>query len=285
MKSILSIQSHVSYGYVGNRAAVFPLQRLGFDVTAVNTVEFSNHTGYGDWEGMVFSADHIRHVLNGLRKRELFPKLSALMTGYLGNPALGKLLVELVYELKQNNPDFIYCCDPVMGDTDGGCFVHPDISHIFKNDLVGISDILTPNLFELNFLTEKPVATLSEIRQACDDLLKRGPETILVTSVMCKDTPANTIQMLLHQADGSWLVDMPLLFSHQVISGAGDLTASLLLAHTLNGLKPEQILEKTAASVFGIYEATTKAGTRELQLIAAQNQLDAPTHHFKAKAL
>lgn len=285
MKSILSIQSHVAYGYVGNRAAVFPLQRLGFDVTAINTVQFSNHTGYGDWQGDIFSADQIRLLIDGVRTRGVFSHLNALLTGYMGNPALGELIVELVHELKATTPEFIYCCDPVMGDAEGGCYVHPDISQIFKNDLMPIADILTPNQFELQYLSDMPVHSLSDIQAACHALLKRGPKTIVVTSVLCEETPAGKIQMLLHQAEGSWLVEMPRLAPSLAPNGAGDLTAALLLAHTLNGLGPQDVLEKTAASVFGIYEATTYSEKRELQVIAAQNELISPTHHFKAKAL
>lgn len=281
MKSILSIESHVAYGYVGNRAAVFPLQRLGFDVTAINTVQFSNHTGYGDWEGEIFSPEQIQNLIDGVRKRQLFPKLSALLTGYLGNPELGDVLCKLVNELKTANPSFIYCCDPVMGDTDGGCYVRPGISETFKHKLMPLADILTPNLFELSFLSDHPIETLEDIQKACDILLQKGPNTILVTSVICKQTPANTIQMLLHRKDGSWLVDMPLLHLETPPNGAGDVTASVLLAHTLNDLPPKEVLAKTAESIFGIYEATAKAGTRELQLIAAQDELVAPSHHFE----
>jgi pyridoxine kinase len=285
MKTVLSIQSHVAYGYVGNRAAVFPLQRLGFDVTAINTVQFSNHTGYSDWEGDIFSPQQTQALIDGVRRRGNFPTLDALLTGYLGNPGLGPVLTDLVRELKSGNPDFLYCCDPVMGDVSGGCYVKPEIRDVFKQQLLPIADILTPNSFELNYLSDKPVQTLQEILEACDSLMEQGPRVILVTSVQCIETPANTIQMLLHQADGSWLVDMPLLRLDPEPNGAGDLTASLLLAHILQGHSPETVLSKVADEVFGVYEATHQSGQRELQLIAAQNELVSPTHHFNVKKI
>jgi pyridoxine kinase len=285
MKNILSIQSHVAYGYVGNRAAVFPLQRLGFDVTAINTVQFSNHTGYADWEGDVFSTQQILALIEGVRRRGLFPNLNALMTGYLGNPGLGPLLVDLVKELKSMNRDFLYCCDPVMGDVSGGCYVKPEIRDVFKHQLLPVADILTPNVFELNYLSDKPVDTLSDILAACDTLLAQGPRIILVTSVQCQETPPNTIQMLLHQAEGSWLVDMPYLQLDQPPNGAGDLTASLLLGHILQGHSPETILSMLASEVFGVYEFTAQSGKRELQLIAAQEELVSPTHSFKTNVI
>jgi pyridoxine kinase len=285
MKSILSLQSHVAYGYVGNRAAVFPLQRLGFEVTALNTVQFSNHTGYGQWQGDIFSVEQLSRLIAGLRDTGVFPRLNALLTGYLGNPALGGLIVELVRELKTLTPDFIYCCDPVMGDAKGGCYVDPGVRSYFKEDLLQVADIYTPNQFELAFLSDLPVTTLAEVQRACDALISRGPHTILVTSLSVKESAPDRIQMLLHQAKGSWLIETPRLAMNPEPNGAGDLTAALLLAHTLEGLSPEAILEKTAAAVFGIYEATFKAGTRELQLIAAQNELVAPSHLFKSIAL
>lgn len=285
MKSILSIQSHVAYGYVGNRASVFPLQRLGFDVTAINTVEFSNHTGYGTWKGEVFTPNLIHSLIEGVRERGIFPNLSALLTGYMGNPALGQLIEALVHELKSSNPNCLYCCDPVMGDTEGGCYVHPEVGNIFKKRLASIADILTPNPFELQFLTDMPVMRLEQVQEACDQLIKRGPRMILVTSVLCEETPDNSIQMLLHQTNGSWIVTMPKLNPKPAPNGAGDVTAALFLAHTLNGLRPEEVLAKTAASVYGIYEATTKAGTRELQLISAQDELVTPHHHFEVRKI
>jgi pyridoxine kinase len=285
MKNILSIQSHVAYGYVGNRAAVFPLQRLGFDVTAINTVQFSNHTGYADWEGDVFSTQQILALIEGVRRRGLFSSLNALMTGYLGNPGLGPVLTDLVQELKSINPNFLYCCDPVMGDISGGCYVKPEIRDVFKHQLLPVADILTPNIFELNYLSDKPVQTLSEIISACDTLMAQGPRIILVTSVQCQETPVDTIQMLLHQAEGSWLVNMPYLHLEQPPNGAGDLTASLLLGHILQGNPPETVLSMLASEVFGVYELTAQSGKRELQLIAAQDELINPTRQFKAVQL
>lgn len=285
MINILSIQSHVAYGYVGNRAAVFPLQRLGFDVTAINTVQFSNHTGYGDWEGDVFSADQIRALLEGVRRRGMFPQFDALLTGYLGNPAFGSVLTDLIMELKNANPQFVYCCDPVMGDVSGGCYVKPEIRDVFKNQLLQLSDILTPNLFELNYLSDQPIDTLDQIRSACDTLSDLGPQIVLVTSVLCRDTPPETIQMLLHHPEGDWLVDMPYIHTKQPPNGAGDLTASLLLANILNGESPDTVLSAVASAVFGVFEKTVTSGLRELQVVAAQEELAHPTHLFKVTKL
>lgn len=281
MQSILSIQSHVAYGYVGNRAAVFPLQRLGFDVTAINTVQFSNHTGYGAWEGDVFTPEHIQKLIKGLRNRGLFETTDALLTGYMGDPALGQLLRDLALELKHNRPDCLYCCDPVIGDTTRGVFVRPGVGEFFKDHLIEVADILTPNLFELNYLTGMPVTTLSEVKAACDTLIQRGPHTILVTSAILEDTPDHQIEMIVHTPTASYRVQTPCLSMDPLPNGAGDLAAALFLAHTLEGQTPKQALAKLANSIYGIFEATYQAGSRELQLIKAQNELINPSQHFK----
>jgi pyridoxine kinase len=133
--AVLSIQSHVVYGYAGNTAAVFPLQRLGNEVWAVNTVEFSNHTGYGSWKGKVLG------------------ECTAVLSGYLGDASIGMAVVSAVKKVKNKNPSALYCCDPVMGDTGRGFYVKPDIPGIFRDELLPLADITTPNQFEIEAIT------------------------------------------------------------------------------------------------------------------------------------
>lgn len=285
MQSILSLQSHVAYGYVGNRAAVFPLQRLGFDVTAINTVQFSNHTGYGRFEGDVCTPDHIQRLIAGLDALGVLPQMDALLTGYMGDPALGQILYDLAVSLKQKRPDLIYCCDPVIGDVSRGVFVRPGVGEFFKARLVEVADIITPNLFELNYLTDKPVNTLAEVKIACDALLDRGPHTILVTSALLADTPADTIEMIAHTRTATYRVQTPCLPMNPLPNGAGDLAAALCLAYTLQGYSIDQMLGHLADSIYGVFETTHKAGTRELQLIAAQDLILHPRRHFTVTAV
>lgn len=280
MQSILSLQSHVAYGYVGNRAAVFPLQRLGFDVTAINTVQFSNHPGYGRFEGEVFTPAHIQGLITGLRAQGVLAQMDALLTGYMGDPALGEVLYDLARAMKQDHPDLIYCCDPVIGDVSCGVFVRPGVGEFFKDHLIEVADIITPNLFELNYLTDKPVNTLDEVKAACDALLERGPHTILVTSALIADTPADKIEMIAHTRAATYRVQTPRLPMNPMPNGAGDLAAALCLAYTLQGHSIDQMLAHLADSIYGVFEATYQAGTRELQLIAAQDLILHPSTHF-----
>lgn len=285
MPSILSIQSHVAYGYVGNRAAVFPLQRLGIDVTAINTVQFSNHSGYDTFEGEVFSPAHIQSIIQGLEARGVLAHIDGLLTGYMGDPALGTVLLDLAHTLKTSRPEVLYCCDPVIGDIDHGMFVRPGVGEFFRDHLVAVADIVTPNLFELEYLTGMPVRTLAQVSAACDALLARGPKIILVTSAIVDETPADTIEMMVHTPQARYRVQTPRLILNPMPNGAGDLAAALFLGHLLLGQRPEQALEALANSIFGIFVRTQKAETRELALIAAQDELVHPTHHFHVRKL
>lgn len=282
MQSILSIQSHVAYGYVGNRAAVFPLQRLGFDVTAINTVQFSNHSGYGTFKGDVFTAEHLQRVIDGVRDRGAFPSFNAVLSGYLGDASLGHLILDVVQELKALTPSLHYCCDPVIGDVDRGIFVRPGIGEFFRDHMVTISDVMTPNQFELEFLTGITMQSQSDVLRACHALHARGPRLLLVTSLVLPDTPPHKIQMLLSTKNAAWIIETPRFDIQPAPTGAGDMTAALFLGHLLREQSPVTALEKMAASVYGIFEATFQAGSRELQLIAGQEAFVHPKHCFQA---
>ena len=172
MKTILSIQSHVAFGFVGNDAARFPLQRLGFDVIDINTVQFSSHTGYGKPEGDVMSADHIGRVLKGVEERFPMEKIDGLLTGYMGDPEIGKIVLETAARLR---PDAIWLCDPVMGDVGRGMFVREGIPEFFKDRAVPSAKIITPNQFELEYLTARTIRTLEYSREACSALHDMWP--------------------------------------------------------------------------------------------------------------
>ncbi|HEU4839013.1 MAG TPA: pyridoxal kinase PdxY [Micavibrio sp.] len=282
MKNILSIQSHVAFGYVGNRAAILPLQRLGHDVIAINTVQFSNHTGYGGWTGEVFSAEHIGEILGGLEERGVLSQIDGLLTGYLGDPAVGELVVRTLDRLP---PSVIWLCDPVMGDVGRGFFVQPGIPEFFKTRALPKAKILTPNQFELDYLSGITIKTLADARNACRRVLEAGPEIILLTSLIHDETRDDEIEMIASSRSGEqYLVTTPRLQLDPAPNGAGDCTAALFLAHILNGESLPDALSKTAAGIFALFEETQKAGTRELALVQAQDRFVA-AHPFKVERL
>ncbi|HEY0522818.1 MAG TPA: pyridoxal kinase PdxY [Stellaceae bacterium] len=282
--NILSIQSWVAYGHVGNAAAVFPLQRLGFEVWAVNTVQFSNHTGYGAWRGRVIEPDAVAEVIQGIGERGVLPSCAAVLSGYMGDAALGETILAAVRDVKAANPAALYCCDPVIGDVGRGVFVRPGIPEFFRDRVIPVADIVTPNQFELEYLTGRPVATLGDALAAADELRVRGPATVLVTSVRRDDAAADTIEMLAVSPAGAWRVATPLLPLN--VNGAGDTVAALFLAHMLKSHgDTAAALAASASAVFAVLDVTHRAGTRELQLVAAQDRIADPTHRFAAERI
>jgi pyridoxine kinase len=280
---ILSIQSSVAFGHVGNSAAVFPLQRLGIEAWAVNTVHFSNHTGYGEWRGPLLSADELREVVRGVEERGVLGRLSAVLSGYQGAEDVGHVVLETVARTKELNPAAMYFCDPVMGDTGRGMFVRPGIPELIRDRVVPAADVITPNHFELDFLAGRETRTLAEVLAAADDVRRTGPSTVLVTSVLTEETPEGSVDLVAVSDEGAWRTRTPLL--PIAPNGGGDVTAALFLAHLLRSGSAATALERVTASVFGILEATLAAGTRELALVAAQEVIADPPARFEAEAI
>jgi pyridoxine kinase len=290
--AILSIQSHVVYGYAGNTAAVFPMQRLGREVWAVNTVEFSNHTGYGAWRGKVLGAELAEELVTGLGERGALPRCEALLSGYLGDAAVGRAIINAVRRVRQEAPKALYCCDPVMGDVGRGFYVKPDIPGMFKNELVPLANIITPNQFELEALTGIETGTVDNARKALAMLHEKGPGIVLVTSYRSRDESSGRIGMLVSGESGMYRITTPELPIGTGMAGSGDLTASVFLSRYLETGDLEKALELCTASVYGILEASyrwhsentppEKTGPMELRLIQAQDELSSPSNKFEA---
>jgi pyridoxine kinase len=280
---ILSIQSWVSHGHAGNAAAVFPLQRLGAEVIAVHTVLFSNHTGYGAWRGRVVDPVLVREVVAGVDDRGALADADALLTGYLGDAAIGEAVLEAHARLVRANPKALWCCDPVIGDVGRGVFVRPGIPEFFRDRCVPAADILTPNHFELDWLTGRETRTLAELCDAARALMARGPKRILVTSLDVEDTPEDAIDVLALDAAAAYRVRVPKL--PIVGRGTGDVIAALFLAHTLAGLPLAEGLARAVSSLHGVLAATVKAGREEMALVAVQDELVAPSRLFTPERL
>jgi len=280
---ILSIQSSVAYGHVGNSAAVFPLQRLGHEVWPVNTVHFSNHTGYGEWRGPLLAPTDVADVLTGIAERGVFPQVDAVLSGYQGDPAVGAVILDAVGRVKAANPAAVYCCDPVLGDVGRGMFVRPGIPEFMRDTVVPAADIITPNHFELDFLAGAATATIAEVLDAVDTVRAGGPRDVLVTSVLHRDVPDGSLDLVAVSDAGAWAVTTPLLPISP--NGCGDVTSALYLAHLRSTGSPATALRRTAATVFAVLEATIAAGTREIQLVAAQDAIATPPDRFEVREL
>jgi pyridoxine kinase len=278
--TILSIQSSVAYGHVGNSAAVFPLQRIGVEVWPVNTVHFSNHTGYGAWRGMVLSAETIADVIQGIEERGVLHECDGVLSGYMGDASLGEVILDAFARVKRANPNAVYCCDPVMGDVGRGFFVRPGIPEFMRDRAVPAATLVTPNQFELEYLANLVVTDMESALAAVDQVLAGGPRVVLVTSLRRRDTSTDQIEMLAVDAHGAFVVETPLLPIS--VNGAGDMTAALFFAHWCKSGSIQVSLELTTAAVFAVLEATATAGSREIQLIRAQESLVNPIRRFSA---
>lgn len=277
---ILSIQSSVSYGHVGNSAAVFPLQRIGHEVMPVYTVVFSNHTGYGSWKGPMLSGENVREIVQGIDERGGLDDVQLVLSGYQGGNDIGDAILDAVALVKQRNPQAVYACDPVLGSADKGCFVAPEVQSLIRDRVVPQADLVTPNQFELGFVTGTDPHTLEETLASADLLRDAGgPSSVLVTSVLRPDRPEGTIEMLAVTPEGAWVVQTPLLPFKA--NGSGDVTAALFSAQLLSSGDAAEALGRTAASVYELLENTLNSGQRELQLIESQTAYVSPRHRFE----
>lgn len=281
--NILSIQSHVAHGHVGNASAVFPMQRLGVEVWPIHTVQFSNHTGYGAWKGRVFDGGMIDEVMEGIGELGVLPACDGVLSGYMGSADIGHAILSAVARVRAANPQAVYCCDPVIGDVGRGVFVRPGIPEFMREQAVPAADIVTPNQFELELLTDIQVRTLADARRAVAALRATGPNVVLVTSLVTEETPGDAIDMMAADDKGAFRVRTPKL--DVSVNGAGDAIAALFFVHYLREKSAAAALAMAAASIYGLLKRTKEAGSREILTVAAQDEFVTPSHRFEPQAI
>jgi pyridoxine kinase len=281
--NLLSIQSHVVYGHVGNSAAVFALQRIGVEVWPVNTVQFANHSGYGKPRGEVFDAGLIRELVGGIEQRGVLGECDGVLSGYIGSAEIGAAILDAVATVKRANPAAKYCCDPVIGDAGRGVFVREGIPEFMKSKAVRAADIITPNQFELEYLSGRKCKTLAQARDGIKAAHALGPRVILVTSLQVEDTPKDAVDLLASDTAACFRLHTPRL--PQKMNGAGDAIAALFFAHYLRSGRVDDALSNATSALFGVLAKTADAGAPELALIAAQDELVNPSRVFAAEEL
>ena len=279
--AILSFQSSVTYGHVGNGAAVFCLRRIGRDIWPVDTVAFSNHPGYGAFRGRVHSAAAVAEIVEGLERLRVLGGCRAVLSGYLGSAAIGRVVLKAVAAVKAANPRALWCCDPVMGDRDEGLYVPDDLAAFFGDEAAAAADILVPNHFELEVLAGRPLPTIADVLAAADGLRARGCRIVVVTSLATAGQNAGTIANLVVTGSGTWAVTTPRLALRA--KGAGDALAALFLGRYLECGDAAAALSGAVSSVYAVVEATAAADAGELLLVAAQNEIAPPTRRFSAR--
>jgi pyridoxine kinase len=281
--NVISIQSQVAYGHVGNSAAVFPMQMHGIDVTAVPTTLLSNRPGYPTLRGRVLDAALVADLLRGVEERGAVDSCNMILSGYLGSPEIGAVVADFVARAKVRNPQLSYCCDPVLGDRDRGLFVQADIPPLVRDRLCPLADIITPNHFEFEFLCGTKAATTDQVIEAAHTLLARGPSTIVVTSAELADTPDGEIETLAGERSRAWRVRTPKLPISP--SGTGDLFAALLVAARVGGSNTPDALGHAASAIFAVLERTAVSGTEEMRIVESAGQLVHPKRRFDAVAI
>lgn len=282
---LLAIQSHVVFGHAGNSAAVFPMQRVGVNVWPLNTVQFSNHTQYGQWTGEVLAPEQIPALVDGIATIGELGNCDAVLSGYLGSAAQGRAILTGVARIKAVNPNALYLCDPVMGHPGKGCIVPAEVSDFLLDEAVAVADVLCPNQLELDSFCGRRAESLEDCVAMARSLLARGPKAVLVKHLAYPGRKAEDFEMLLVTAEGSWHLQRPLLaFARQPV-GVGDLTSGLFLARVLLGDSWVAAFEFTAAAVHEVLLETQACTSYELELVRAQDRIMHPRVRFEARRL
>ena len=286
MNNILAIQSHVVFGHAGNSAAEFPMRRLGANVWPLNTVQFSNHTQYGKWTGCVMPPAHLTEIVQGIAAIDQLKRCDAVLSGYLGSAEQGEHILGIVRQVKAANPQAKFFCDPVMGHPEKGCIVAPGVAEFHKRYAMPVSDIIAPNLIELEILAGRDVKDVADAVLAARELIAQGPEIVLVKHLARAGYSQDRFEMLLVTADEVWHISRPLIdFGARHPVGVGDVTSGLLLVKLLQGASLRDALEHVTAAVYEIMVTTKEMGEYELQVVAAQDRIAKPVHCFSATQL
>lgn len=281
--SVISIQSQVAYGHVGNSAAVFPMQMHGIDVIAVPTTLLSNRPGYPTVRGRVLEAQLVADLLRGIEERGAVDNCRMILSGYLGSAEIAAVVADFVARAKARNPALLYACDPVLGDRDRGLFVDADIPPLVRDRLCPLADIITPNHFEFEWLSETKATTTAQMIEAARALMARGPSTVVVTSAELPDTPDGEIETVAVERTSAWRVGTAKLPISP--SGTGDLFAALFAAARVLGKATPEALGHAASAIFAVLELTAARGTEEMRIVESARHLTHPTRRFHAVAV
>ncbi|MGN6468355.1 MAG: pyridoxal kinase PdxY [Rhizobiaceae bacterium] len=268
-RAVIVVSSHVARGSVGNRAAVFALETLGFPIWAVPTVILPWHPGHGRADRIVPGPEQFARLLADLAASKWLGEVAAVLSGYLGDAGQAEAVAELVAAVKAANPQALYLCDPVIGDS-GGLYVPADTAAAIRDRLLPVADVATPNRYELEWLVGRPLPSVGEIASAAVEL---APSTLLVTSA--PSMMAQSTGNLLLNAGRMWLAEHRLV--QGAPNGAGDLTAALFLARLLAGESETKALETVTASVFEVLARAARRGADELMLETDAASLSHPT--------
>nr|WP_179188687.1 pyridoxal kinase [Kiloniella majae] len=272
MPSIISAQSHVCYGHVGNSAAAFPMQKLGVSVHSVPTTILSNHPAHSSFYGQAIESDLLRDLFSGLEERGAFHESAGFQSGYLATLDNGHVIEKAVKRFKACNPQGIYCLDPVMGDVEKGFFVQAGIPELIAQKLLPLADIITPNKFEFDALTA--TSCQSSICQNHNDMVAAARKLMEDFNLRCVVITSadfgekETTHTLVVRREDATLYTTPFLQNGP--SGTGDLFTGMFIARILMGQDEMEAADSSLNAVYSIIKHTVTSNLRELDIITHQ---------------
>lgn len=261
---ILSIQSHVVYGYVGNKAATYPLQSMGYDVWPVNTVQFSSHTGYKNWRGEIFSREHIKDVIKGIEELEMVQKCQAILSGYMGSAETCFEVAETVLRFKEQNKDLLYLCDPVIGNDH--CYVKPEVLEFFKKNLK--ADIITPNQFEAELLSGIKIIDLESLKKIADYFHNFGILVVVITGI--KGIKSFDLSVFVSDRKYQDIIGTQVYDSTIQVNGTGDLFSAVFLGTYIATKNAFESAKNATYYMDQVMKNTINIASRELQVISTR---------------
>lgn len=299
-RRVLSIQSHVVHGYVGNKSATFPLQVLGFEVDAINSVHFSNHTGYDHIKGQILSDKELNDVFTGLQSNGLLNTYTHILTGYIGKDSFLTEVGNIVKTIRKDNPDIIYVCDPVLGDN-GALYVPESLIPIYQNEILPLSDIVTPNQFEAETLTGIKINSIEDAWKATDWFHEKGVETVVLSSTNFASNKEliGFLSKKIGDTKTRHSISIPTIGNDIAFTGIGDLFTALFLAHSTTKSSQAEALEYTVATIQAVLKNTLKSISsscdlqtqkptsqqRELKLIQSKADIENPIVLIRANKI
>lgn len=275
---VLSFTSHVCYGHVGGQASVLPLQRLGHEVWHVPTVLFSNHPGHNGYGGGPVKLIRVDDLTDGLITRGFVDACDALHTGYLGQGGVEAAVLRALARMRRRDGT-LYLCDPVLGDH-GRLYVGDAVVQAVRDALLPAADIITPNRFELEVLSGQSLDDAAAVLAACRLLQARGPARVVCTTAAQADG-----ELTLLGLDGADAFAVRAPYIDGAPYGTGDAFAGIVLGRLLNGDGFAAAVANAAAAVCGMIRASKAAGLDELAVVAAQDEVTAPTVTLVAEAI
>ena len=241
------IHSQVSYGYVGSNTTSFILKAAGYDAITIPTVLYSNHLGHRTVGGQPISDNLLENILEGILKLNILHEVSTIITGFMGSVKQTEITANFIKIAQQKNPNIKHLCDPVMGDTDKGLYVHQSIPEAITKNLVPLANLLTPNKFELDLILKQNLTNIEESRPLLNTTFNLSEQKIVVTGCMFASTATDEIDNYILENNHCTSISGKKIALHP--AGTGDLFTAHLQLSILKGLNLPQAVSNASKAL------------------------------------